>query len=102
MCVANMELQFSNKFIVLGLLYRPPNADSNSNRNWLTQMGGMLLAAYSENKPTVLTGDLNIDLRKHNSNPLRTNWQSLYENFELTLTTCFLLSGYDQNQLRAL
>ena len=79
-----LELQFSNKSIVLGLLYRPPNADSNSNLNWLTQMEGMLLAAYSENKPVVLTGDLNIDLWKHNSNPLRTNWQSLYENFELT------------------
>ena len=46
-----LELQFSNKSIVLGLLYRPPNADRNSNVNCrLTQMERMLLAAYLENK----------------------------------------------------
>ena len=49
-------------------------------------MEDTLTRAYSENKPLVLTGDFNIDiLKEDNSRPntLRTEWESLYENFEL-------------------
>ena len=79
-----LELLLSNKPILLCSIHRPPNDDSHLIHDWLTHMEDMLTWAYSENKPLVLTGDFNIDLLKEdNSNTLRTEWESLYENFEL-------------------
>lgn len=79
-----LELQLSNKSILLSLVYRPPDNDSLSVNTWLHHMENVLSQAYSENKPIVLTGDFNIDLLKDSGSTLKEDWASICENIELT------------------
>lgn len=78
-----LELQFSNRSVLLSAVYRPPNNDSNSVQNWLSHMEDSLSVAYSENKPLMLTGDFNIDLSKPDTSALHVQWESVYKNVDL-------------------
>ena len=52
---------FSTKSILLTSVYRPPNNDHDSTQDWLFNMEEYMYRTYSENKPTILMGDINID-----------------------------------------
>ena len=61
--------QYGLKYIclnttLLGVIYRPPNDNSNAAHTWLACMKDMLPNAYSESKSIILTGGFNIDLLK--------------------------------------
>ena len=57
-----IEIKYSKKSILLTSVYRPPNNDSDSIQHWLSNMEEYMYKIYSENKPTILMGDINIDI----------------------------------------
>ena len=57
-----IEIKYSKKSILLTSVYRPPINDSDSIQHWLSNMEESMYNIYSENKPTILMGDINIDI----------------------------------------
>ena len=57
-----IEIKYSKKSILLTSVYRTPINDSDSIQHWLSNMEESMYNIYSENKPTILMGDINIDI----------------------------------------
>ena len=52
----------SKKYILLSTIYRPPDNDGDSVQNLIFHIESLLYGMYSKNIPTILMGDINIDL----------------------------------------
>ncbi len=78
-----IEIKLPNKSILLSTVYRPPNNDSQSVQHWLHHMEESLYQMYSENKPTVLMGDTNIDLISDHTDVLKSSWINITTDMEL-------------------
>ena len=78
-----IEIKYSNRSILLTSVYRPPNNDSDSIQHWLSNMEETMHRIYSENKPTVLMGDVNIDILSDKIDKLKESWTSLTTNIQL-------------------
>ena len=74
-----IEIKCSNKSILLSTIYRPPDNDGDSVHNWIFHMESSLYRMYSENKPTILMGDINIDLLSEKIDKLKTSWIELLQ-----------------------
>ena len=78
-----IEIKYSNRSILLTSVYRPPNNDSDSIQHWLSNMEESMYKIYSENKPTILMGDINIDIMSDKKDKLQESWISLTTNIQL-------------------
>ena len=78
-----IEIKYSNRCILLTSVYRPPNNDSDSIQHWLSNMEETMHRIYSENKPTVLIGDVNIAILSDKIDKLKESWISLTTNIQL-------------------
>ena len=78
-----IEIKYSNRYILLTSVYRPPNNDSDSIQHWLSNMEESMYTIYSENKPTILMGDINIDIMSDKKDKLQESWISLTTNIQL-------------------
>ena len=78
-----IEIKYSNRSILLTSVYRPPNNDSDSIQHWLYNMEESMYKIYSENKPTILMGDININIMSDKKDKLQESWISLTTNIQL-------------------
>ena len=78
-----IEIKYSNRSILLTSVYRPPNNDSDFIQHWLSNMEESMYKIYSENKPTILMGDINIDIMSDKKDKLQESWISLTTNIQL-------------------
>ena len=78
-----IEIKYSNRSILLTSVYRQPNNDSDSIQHWLSNMEESMYTIYSENKPTILMGDINIDIMSDKKDKLQESWISLTANIQL-------------------
>ena len=78
-----IEIKYSNRSILLTSVYRSPNNDSDAIQHWLSNMEETMHRIYSENKPTVLMGDVNIDILSGKIDTLKESWTSLTTNIQL-------------------
>ena len=75
-----IEIKYSNKSSLLSTIYRPPDNDGDSIQNWINLMETSLHKMYSQNKPTILMGDINI------VDKLKKSWIDLTTNLELKIS----------------
>ena len=78
-----IEIKYSNRSISLTSVYRPPNNDSDSIQHWLSNMEESMYKIYSENKPTILMGDINIAIMSDKKDKLQESWISLTTDIQL-------------------
>ena len=79
-----IEIKYSNKSILLSTVYRPTDNDGDSIQNWINGiMETSLYKMYSQNKPTILMGDINIDVLSDKVDKLKKSWIDLTINLEL-------------------
>ena len=88
--IANIE---SNKSLILGNVYRPPNNTNNVYESFTNEFIPILENLQRANRETVISGDFNIDLLKINNNATLGNYfnsvvaQSFFP--QITLPTMF-------------
>ena len=88
--IANIE---SNKSLILGNVYRPPNNTNNLYESFTNEFIPILENLQRANRETVIAGDFNIDLLKINNNATLGNYfnsvvaQSFFP--QITLPTRF-------------
>ena len=75
-----VELHVHKKSILLGSMYRPPNADNEV----LDSLAGMLDTVECKSKEVVIMGDLNCDMLGPNRSPEATNLLLFTEEHNLT------------------
>ena len=93
--IANIE---SNKSLILGNVYRPPNNTNNLYESFTNEFIPILENLQRANRETVIAGDFNIDLLKMNNNATLGNYfnsvvaQSFFP--QITLPTRFSDHNY--------
>ena len=80
-----VELKLTCKPILLCLAYRPPKYNSTFTNQWIQSIEQCLVSAYSENKPIVLMGDINIDLANDRTyeKGFKNDWLDVITNFDV-------------------
>ena len=80
-----VELKLTCKPILLCLAYRPPKYNSTFTNQWLQSIEQCLVSAYSENKPIVLMGDINVDLANDRTyeKGFKNDWLDVITNFDV-------------------
>ena len=78
-----IEIKYSNRSISLTSVYRPPNNDGDSIQHWLSNREESMYKIYSENKPTILMGDINIAIMSDKKDKLQESWISLTTDIQL-------------------
>ena len=78
-----IEIKYSNRSILLTSVHRQPNNDSDSIQHWLSNIGESMDEIYSENKPTIIMGDINIDIMSDKKDRLQESWISLTTDVQL-------------------
>ena len=64
--ISNME---TNKLIIIGNVYRPPNNTNDIYQTFTTEFSAILENLQNKNCEVIIAGDYNIDLLKINDNP---------------------------------
>ena len=80
-----VELKLTCKPILLCLAYRPPKYNSTFTNQWIQSIEQCLVSAYSENKPIVLMGDINVDLANDRAyeKGFKNDWLDVITNFDV-------------------
>ena len=80
-----VELKLTCKPILLCLAYRPPKYNSTFTNQWIQSIEQCLVSAYSENKPIVLMGDINVDLANDRTyeKGFKNDWLDVITNFDV-------------------
>ena len=80
-----VELKLTCKPILLCLAYRPPKYNSTFTNQWIQSIEQYLVSAYSENKPIVLMGDINVDLANDRTyeKGFKNDWLDVITNFDV-------------------
>ena len=80
-----VELKLTCKPILLCLAYRPPKYNSTFTNQWIQSIKQCLVSAYSENKPIVLMGDINVDLANDRTyeKGFKNDWLDVITNFDV-------------------
>ena len=80
-----VELKLTCKPILLCLAYRPPKYNSTFTNQWIQSIEQCLVSAYSENKPIVLMGDINVDLANDRTyeKGFMNDWLDVITNFDV-------------------
>ena len=77
-----IEIKYSNKSILLSTVYRPPDNDGDPIQNWINLMETSLYKMYSQNKPTILMCDIDIDFLSDKVDKLKKSWIDLTTNYK--------------------
>ena len=80
-----VELKLTCTPILLCLAYRPPKYNSTFTNQWIQSIEQCLVSAYSENKPIVLMGDINVDLANDRTyeKGFKNDWLDVITNFDV-------------------
>ena len=80
-----VELKLTCKPILLCLAYRPPKYNSTFTNQWIQSIEQCLVSAYSENKPIVLMGNINVDLANDRTyeKGFKNDWLDVITNFDV-------------------
>ena len=69
--ISNME---TNKLIIFGNVYRPPNNTNDIYQTFTNEFSPILKNLQNKNCEVIIAGDYNIDLQKMNDNPTFGNY----------------------------
>ena len=80
-----MELKLPYKPILLFIAYWPPKYNRTFTNQLIHSIDQCLISAYSENKPIVFMGDINVDLANDRTyeKGFKNDWFDMITNFDV-------------------